>query len=343
MLRFGIVGTGFGLYGILPALRRDPRCAVVGICGSSPDRARELVAARLPEGRRPLVYASPSALMDAGRLDGLAIAVPPRHQEAVAREALDRGLAVFAEKPLAATLAAAEDLGERASRGGRANMVDFIFPELEPWKRARDTVAAGGLGSVRAARLRWVFESHAHRTGLASWKRDPAQGGGVLLHFGSHAFHDLEFLLGPIARVEAARVAADRVTARLSLASGAAVDVELDSARRTAHEHAIEVDFTDGSLALRNTSGDHVRGFTLDVRDRAGRAMPVPCHDEPEPPAGDDSRVEPVGRLLSRFADWIAAGTPTRPTFADGVRAQRIIDAVERCALSGPCECGAEA
>ncbi len=53
------------------------------------------------------------------KIDAATVAVPTVHHHAVASTLLDAGLDVLVEKPLAATLAEADDLCARAEKGGR--------------------------------------------------------------------------------------------------------------------------------------------------------------------------------------------------------------------------------
>src|SRR5690606_17606746 len=77
------------------------------------------------------------ALVDDPAVDAVAVAVPPSLQPEVALRALDRGKPVFVEKPLAADLATAKLVLDRASAAGQPGMIDFNFPELATWRRAQ--------------------------------------------------------------------------------------------------------------------------------------------------------------------------------------------------------------
>jgi len=66
------------------------------------------------------VFATAEELLAADlKLDAATVAVPTVHHHAVASVLLDAGLDLLVEKPLATTLAQADDLVERAEKGGR--------------------------------------------------------------------------------------------------------------------------------------------------------------------------------------------------------------------------------
>jgi len=73
------------------------------------------------------VFASVEELLGSGTsIDAASVAVPTVHHHAVASALLDGGLDLLVEKPLAATLAEADDLVERAERAGRILQVGHL-------------------------------------------------------------------------------------------------------------------------------------------------------------------------------------------------------------------------
>lgn len=80
-----------------------------------PGRAAEIEA----QYRIPVFSAAEELLSADLRLHAASVAVPTVHHHSVACELLDAGLDLLVEKPLAATLAEADDLVARAERGGR--------------------------------------------------------------------------------------------------------------------------------------------------------------------------------------------------------------------------------
>jgi predicted dehydrogenase len=72
--------------------------------------------------------------------------VPPDLQPEVARHALELGKPVFVEKPLAADLTAARGMVEAARRSGQPTIIDFNFPELPSWRRAKEILDSGAVG-----------------------------------------------------------------------------------------------------------------------------------------------------------------------------------------------------
>ena len=73
------------------------------------------------------VFATPAELLSAGLgIQAATVAVPTVHHHVVAAELLEGGLDVLVEKPIAATLAEADDLIARAERHGRVLQVGHL-------------------------------------------------------------------------------------------------------------------------------------------------------------------------------------------------------------------------
>ena len=196
MIGVGIVGCNYGRTVLLPAFRTDPRCEVVALAGSDGARTAEL--ARAVEVARG--FGDWRALIEDRAVTAVAVAVPPDLQPEVARHALDLGKPVFVEKPLAADLTAARGMVEAARRSGQPTIIDFNFPELPSWRRAKEILDSGALGRLRHVVVTWNVENQATRLRLKSWKTRAGEGGGGLLgNFVSHCFYYLEWFLGPIA------------------------------------------------------------------------------------------------------------------------------------------------
>jgi predicted dehydrogenase len=87
------------------------------VAAVEPDAAR---AAQAAEKYAIPVFSTVDELLNADlKLDAATVAVPTVHHHAIASALLDAGLDVLVEKPLAASLAEADDLCARAEKGGR--------------------------------------------------------------------------------------------------------------------------------------------------------------------------------------------------------------------------------
>jgi len=338
-IQVGVVGAGFGGYGLTPAFRRDPRCRVVAIAASTRTSA-EVAAAKWDVPRA----GTWQDLVGAKDIDAIAIAAPPAVQPEIAMAAIAEGKAVFAEKPLAPGLADAIAMTTSAEASGLANMVDFIFPELATWRDAKAVLDTGQLGQISHVFLDWRMESYDIRNGIKRWKTAGEEGGGVLQFFGSHSFYYLEWLLGPIANLSASTSIAPGLSltgdtlaiVAITFESGVTGSMTLSTSAFLGNGHRLEIYGDAGSMVLENPDVDPVAGFQLQTGTRErGQLELISVEGGEGKNPSEDSRVAPVARLAGRFLDWIAEGEVSTPSFRHGLRAQKLLAAALSSAANG--------
>ncbi|HXY30138.1 MAG TPA: Gfo/Idh/MocA family oxidoreductase [Gemmatimonadaceae bacterium] len=118
-LRVGVVGAGALGYHHVRLLRDTPGAALVGF--QDLNRERAAVVERELDVR---AFPTLDALLDA--VDAVTVVVPTPGHHAVASRALERGLHVLIEKPIAATLEEADDLLERARLHGARLQIGHV-------------------------------------------------------------------------------------------------------------------------------------------------------------------------------------------------------------------------
>jgi predicted dehydrogenase len=322
----------------VPAFRADSRTKVVAIAARGLARA-EATAQAL---RIPTFVDDWRTLIDPNRLDALAIAAPPRLQTEIADAALECGLHVFAEKPLALTLHSARKLAETAVRSGRAHAIDFNFREIAAIRKARELLRSNTLGPLRHVAVIWQVESFANQARIESWKTDQNAGGGALSNFVSHALDYLEWLAGPIIGLSArlagmpgdGRANDTFVSMTFQFAGAASGSLVMSAAAYRGSGHRIEFYGDEGSLVLDNPTRDYMRGFGLRLavrpQDFADDATGLECDD-----VWEDGRVLPSSRIARRFLDWIHDGTPAEPNFSAGLRVQSLLEDARRSHQTG--------
>lgn len=339
MIRLGIVGSNFGRTVQLPAFRADPRCEVVALAGSDAGRT----IARAAESGIPKAYGDWRALVEDEDVDAVAIATLPSLQAEIAVRALELGKPVFAEKPLASDLSGARAMLAAAQRSGRPAMVDFNFHQVLAWQRAKEMLDAGAIGTLRHITVHWHVENRAIQLRMRNWKTVSDDGGGVLGNFISHCFHYLEWFGGPIAGLSARMSGLPddpetetTVAMAMRLASGPLVSLSMSCASFQGSGHKLEFFGEDGTLVLHNPNlTDYMRGFAIHYAKRPAAALTAIPVDDPVDAQYPDGRIAPVSRLAKRFFDAIETGAPATPSFADGYRAQVLIDAARRSHRQG--------
>lgn len=330
-IRVGVIGIGFGQAVHIPALRACPDFEVVAVCASTEERASK-VASRLGIAQ---ACGDWEKLVEDSSIDALTIATPPELQSEIALAALERGKAVFCEKPIALDSVAAERMVEAAERAQVANIVDFELLEVDAFRCLDEVLRAGKIGRLLQLAVNWHVETRSARMGVSSWKTRSAEGGGVLSNFVSHSFSYLETLVGPIARLCVQLGAApdlrspedDTFTSlQLEFESGAVGSLVASCNAFLGSGHGIEFYGSEGSLRLEQRWSGTASGFAvrLATRDR-GRYEEL-LGPAPRSPQDADDRIMPVSRLMARFASWIRSGEVSGPCLRDGLRVQQLLD-----------------
>jgi predicted dehydrogenase len=190
-LRGAVVGYGFIMdKGHAAGYRQRADVDVVAIADISPDR-RAAAAAAWPNAR---VYADHATLLSAeeGNLDFVDIATPPSDHAAITHAALDAGLHVLCEKPLAATVEEARAMLRHATRAQRVLYPCHNYKHAPVIKAVRNVIEAGRIGKVHLVTLQTFRDTHAK--GVTGWRTDWRRerrysGGGIAMDHGSHTFY----------------------------------------------------------------------------------------------------------------------------------------------------------
>jgi predicted dehydrogenase len=201
-------------------------------------------------------------------VDGVVVATPSALHAAQAMEALERGVAVFCQKPLARTADETRRVVDAARAADRLLGVDLSYRHTRGMQRVRELVAEGALGDVYAVDL--VFHN-AYGPDKA-WFRDPAlSGGGCVIDLGIHLLDLLLWSLDfpAVERVTSRlfaggrplgprpEVVEDYAVAQLDLAGGAVARLACSWNLPAGRDAVIEAVFhgTRGGAAFRNVGG----------------------------------------------------------------------------------------
>jgi predicted dehydrogenase len=191
VLRVGIIGCGGVTLGRhLPALAGVEGVELVAL--ADPDAQCLARAARQrPQARG---HRDHQALLAAGGLDADAVCVPTRAHAEVALAALEAGVHVLLEKPLALGVAEGARSAERAARSARCVLLGFNLRWHPHVLRAREIARSGRLGPLEL--LRTLFTSGSLFRGEPAWPRRRAEGGGVLVETAVHHLDLWRFVSG---------------------------------------------------------------------------------------------------------------------------------------------------
>ncbi len=184
VIQVGIGGMGNAW---LRAVQASPEVAYAGFVEVSDKVAAEQVAQYGLDDSR--IYKSLGAALDAVQADGIINVTPPQFHKAISIEALERGIPVLSEKPLADTRQSAQEIVDAANRTGVLHMVTQNYrykPPLQTLKQALDSGVAGAIGAVHIE-----FFKGPHFGGFREEMPYP-----LIIDMSIHHFDLMRFLLG---------------------------------------------------------------------------------------------------------------------------------------------------
>jgi myo-inositol 2-dehydrogenase/D-chiro-inositol 1-dehydrogenase len=232
------------------------------------------------------------------RLDAVFVAVPNIHHAQSCMTALERGVHVFCEKPMATSLEDARRVLQTVERTGRAYQMGFNR-RFAPAYAGLRALVAGGM-TVYSGTIK--MNDGDMRT--PAWFSDPAISGGFIYDTGIHLLDTARWVLGPIDEVRClARSSCypdlDDVVALLRSRSGAIVTFSTcGHATWTAPTERVEL------------FGDHATAVTEGF-ERLG-------YEQEE----------------QAFLEAIVTGRPTPVSAEDAYRAVELVDACYRSAAA---------
>lgn len=191
MLRIGIIGTG----GIADAhidgyLAFPDQCVIAGLADVVPGKAAQKAEAF---GLTDVTaFDDPLAMIASGLVDIVSVATPPSTHVALSIAALDAGLHVLVEKPMAPSLEECDAMLQAQERSGRVLSVVAQNRFRDDLATLKDVVDSGLLGSISHVRVDsawWRGLPYYDLWWRGTWEKE---GGGCTLN---HAIHHIDLLL----------------------------------------------------------------------------------------------------------------------------------------------------
>jgi len=334
-LGFGIVGTGRIAADFTRALGRSVTCRVLGVCGTSPEKAKAFA-------RRydlPAAAATLGELLERPEIQAVYVATPHARHELVALEAISAGKHVLCEKPITTDATSAERVIEAARTRGTLLMEAFMY-RCHPLMTALIAeLRAETIGQVRHVRADFGYRS----------PRDPggrlyrnALGGGAILDVGCYPMSLARLVAGVATGGEMAEPVS---VAGTGFIGPTGVDEVASASLRFESGMTAEI-----ACAIRHELGTRVIIFGergrlvlpnpwLPSGERQGKVSTLVVHLEDEQPQAIEVRAHSASYALEaeRFAKTLPAQEVAWPamTWADTLGNMRALDAWRAAALSG--------
>ncbi len=309
------------------------------------------------------------ALVARDDIDLIDVCTPGDTHAEIAIAALEAGKHVLCEKPLANSVEEAEAMvraAEKAAAHGVRSMVGFTYRRVPAIALARQLVAEGRLGTLHHVRAQYLQDWIVDPQAPMSWRLDKSKAGsGALGDIGAHIIDLAQFITGDsIGRVSGrlrtfvderplpsehaglsgtagagtGTVTVDDAATFLAEFRGGALGVFEATRFANGRKNAIriEINGSAGSLAFDFEDMNLLHFFDGTEETRIAGFRRIVVTEAQHPYVG---AWWPPGHLLGyehgfthQVVDLvhdIAAGSDPAPSFADGLRVQRVLAAVE--------------
>ena len=287
-------------------------------------------------------------LAELPELDAADVCVWNCSHAACSIKALDAGLHVLCEKPMAYSAKEAEEMKLAADRNGKLLMIGFVLRFSNEARIAMDFIEKGYLGEIYYSKAQYV-RRHGNPGG---WFADKERsGGGPIIDLGVHVIDLTRYLMGKPKPVSVYAAAFDKLGNRPYLRNreGWKPRGAGDHDICTVEDFATAlIRYDNGAVTYLETSYD-LNGEDIAKRQlfgtKAGMDLSngVKIFGEYNDFLADievntknlKGGKDPFDAEMAHFVDCIVNGTPCRATAEDGITVMKILDAIYESAITG--------
>ena len=263
-------------------------------------------------------------------------------------KALDAGLHVLCEKPMAYSAKEAEAMKAAADRNGKLLMIGFVLRFSNEAKIAQDFIEKDYLGEIYHAKAQYV-RRHGNPGG---WFADKARsGGGPIIDLGVHVIDLTRYLMGNPKPVSVYAVASNRLGDRKYIKTGpgwvpedakeddvctvedfATALIRYDNGASTFLETSYDINGEDiGKKQLFGTKG----GMDLSNGVKLYTTVNDYLADIDVKTANFNGGQDMFVAEMAHFVDCVKNGTECLAKAEDGITVMKILDAIYESARTG--------
>jgi len=323
-VRLGVIGIGNRGTALLRTLLELPGTPIVAVCDAEPKhRQRGQGIVEKARGLRPECYDDPARVFERPDLDAVVVALPCDAHEAVYCSAIKAGKHLYAEKPLALTLAGCDRMIAESARAPAVRVhVGFQRRSNPKFREGVELVHRGELGPLIEARASWT-SNNGPVTGHGGWLGRRDRSGDWMVEQAVHIWDVFQWITGEL-------------PVRASGWGRRGLFVETDVLRDVTDHYSVELEWADGFRASFVQSwiapaGDGSTGSSLRVLGEEGAfdftSGSLSYRDRSRPRRSIQPGPQHDSRMaLEAFLASVRAAAPIPPpiTLADARAATRI-------------------
>ena len=346
-MKIGIIGASFAKLAYLPAFRHIAGAEVVALASARLESAK----AAASSFDILHVYDDWQSMLATHKFDLVCIATPTVTHAPMALAALNAGAHVLSEKPTAMNATEAALMLDRAESLGRTHMIDHELRFNAKRKHIKQMLDAGALGKIRHVVIDNVGSSWADPASRAAgdWLSDAVQGGGRLGANGSHQVDLLRWWFGEIVAVSGhvktivpdridkatgrhwTATADDFVQFTAELGNGAMANVLISTIATHARGNDLWIYGSEGTITLSNDTERLLYAPSGQPLAELVIEDPYATLEGLKPGIWNQSVVGALRELCGAITEGRALREGA--TFKDGLRNQRVLDAIKQSEL----------
>ena len=295
----GVVGTGYGKYVILEALKQLSYVNEKVIYGRNKLEIKKLRNNKIVDK----VYFSLKNFLKNKKISLLCLATIPTKQYQVLKIIKKNQFNyMFLEKPLTNRLKHSEEIYKKFKNLKSKIAIDFIFLGLKPFLDFHKLIKKQKILNVK---IKWHFKAYHYKNKiLNSWKKKPKYGGGIYLFYIVHMIAYLNFFFGRILRIKSKKELKNNLNeiyaVNLSVIYSKNILINIDfNSNSNLNIHKIEVFTKKKIFKLEKKSFDYVKNFKIIILDNFKTILKKKSYKQKY--LSKDSRVVPVKNLLDNL------------------------------------------
>ncbi|MBT8216723.1 MAG: Gfo/Idh/MocA family oxidoreductase [Acidimicrobiia bacterium] len=319
-VRWGILSTAkIGMEKVTPAIQAAPNCEVVAIASRSIDAA----AAAAERLGIPAAYGTYEELLESD-VDAVYIPLPNDMHRTWTLRAAAAGKHILCEKPLAMSVAEAQEMADACREAGVLLGEAFMYRHHPSWVEAVRLVRGGAIGELKAVQSRFSY----YNDDPGNIRNRVDNGGGAIMDIGCYNINLSRMLFDAEPTRVAAAVTRDPVMAVDTLSSAVLEfpgggQATFTCSTRAEPDQRVHILGTDGRIEIEIP-------FNIPP-DRPTRIFVTGGGDPPVAPATDTVTFEPADQYAIQaelFARAVLDGTPLPVPIDDAIANMAVIEAV---------------
>ncbi len=318
-INIGIVGGGFGSYGLIPAFQLDNRCEISSICTKTSEKAIQVSN----QYKIKNYFTNYTEMIKNSNLDVLAIATIPIIQEEIIQLAVANKIHIFCEKPVASCFKNALFLNKIINKNKIKSCIDFPFLEIDEFIKMKQKISSGELGIINECNISWKFCAHHIKHNIVSWKNKKNEGGGLLPMYASHTLSYIEFFFGEISKFLIKKYNDTELSINFITEGKLLINFDLKIDSKDQQHHSISVEGSKETVILETSNALRFSEFYF---RRKGEKFRVISSNN------TDQRYLVVSKLIKKFINNILYNESIiNHSFEKGVRNQFLIQKIDDC------------